>query len=148
MSGPHSIGGGNEAPQTPHTPHTPHTPNTIDSRPNTPSSSNHGTTTSSSSTSSSFMMEQRCQTPASATEDKFSIHKKDASKIPSLDRSNDAVYTATTSVVKAIMILSQGVEKAVANDYLDLVKNVGFELRTLLASVDQLSSVFPAQAHK
>lgn len=67
---------------------------------------------------------------------------------PSIDRTNDTVYTATTSVVKAIMVLSHGVERAVAADYLDLVKNVGFELRALLASVDQLSSVFPAQAHK
>lgn len=65
-----------------------------------------------------------------------------------LDRTNDSVYFATTSVVKAIMTLSQGVERAVAADYLDLVKNVGFELRALLASVDKLSTVFPAQAHK
>lgn len=65
-----------------------------------------------------------------------------------LDRTNDTVYLATTSVVKAIMTLSQGVERAVAAEYLDLVKNVGFELRALLASVDHLSTVFPAQAHK
>lgn len=71
-----------------------------------------------------------------------------AQKPAPLDRTNDTVYTATTSVVKAIMVLSHGVERAVAADYLELVKNVGFELRALLASVDQLSGVFPAQAHK
>lgn len=46
------------------------------------------------------------------------------------------------------MALSQGVERAVAQEYLDLVKNVGFELRALLASVDELSVIFPSQAHK
>lgn len=65
-----------------------------------------------------------------------------------LDRSQDAVYTATTNVVKAIMILSQGVEKASTKDYLDLVKTVGFELRTLLASVDELSGKFSSHARK
>lgn len=65
-----------------------------------------------------------------------------------LDRTNDFVYTATTSVVKAIMALSQGVEKAVAVEYLDLVRNVGVELRELLSSVDKLSSQFPPQAHR
>lgn len=65
-----------------------------------------------------------------------------------MDRTSDPVYTATTNVVKAIMTLSQGVEKAIAIEYLDLVKNVGFELRALLASVDNLSSSFSAQAHK
>lgn len=64
------------------------------------------------------------------------------------NRSNDIVYVATTNVVKAIMALSQGVEKAIAREYLDLVRNVGIELRSLLAAVDQLSNVFPAQAHK
>ena len=71
-----------------------------------------------------------------------------SAKTNPIDRGNDPVYTATTNVVKAIMTLSQGVEKAVANDYLDLVKNVGIELRALLASVDILSRVFPAHAHK
>lgn len=46
------------------------------------------------------------------------------------------------------MALSQGVEKAVAVEYLDLVRNVGVELRELLSSVDKLSSQFPPQAHR
>lgn len=64
------------------------------------------------------------------------------------DRTNDAVYAATTNVVKAIMALSQGVERAVAREYLDLVRNVGIELRTLLSSVDALAAIFPATAIK
>ncbi|CAD7012436.1 unnamed protein product [Ceratitis capitata] len=68
--------------------------------------------------------------------------------ITTIDRSNDEVYSATKNVVKAIMTLSQDVEKSNANNYLDLVRNVGIELRTLLASVDRLSRVFPTQAHR
>lgn len=64
------------------------------------------------------------------------------------DRTNDAVYAATTNVVKAIMALSQGVDGAVARDYLELVRNVGIELRTLLSSVDALAHIFPPQATK
>ncbi|XP_011204290.2 focal adhesion kinase 1 isoform X1 [Bactrocera dorsalis] len=63
-----------------------------------------------------------------------------------IDRSNDEVYSATKNVVKAIMTLSQDVEKSNANNYLYLVRNVGIELRALLASVDRLSRVFPTQA--
>lgn len=76
------------------------------------------------------------------------IPKREITKTLALDRSNDPVYAATTSVVKAIMALSQGVEKAVAMDYLELVRNVGIELRALLASVDTLASIFPPQALK
>lgn len=65
-----------------------------------------------------------------------------------LDRSNDNVYACTTNVVKAIMALSQGVEKAKALEYLELVRNVGMELRNLLGSVDQISNCFPMQVHK
>ncbi|XP_055918541.1 focal adhesion kinase 1 [Eupeodes corollae] len=64
------------------------------------------------------------------------------------DRTNDEVYAATTSVVRAIMALSQGVEKACAAEYLDLVRYVGIELRNLLVSVDKLSTQFPPQVHK
>lgn len=65
-----------------------------------------------------------------------------------IDRSNDSVYIATTKVVKAIMALSQGVEKSAAAEYLDLVRHVGIELRTLLSSVDTLASIFPSHALK
>lgn len=74
--------------------------------------------------------------------------RKELTKTLSLDRSNDHVYSATTKVVKAIMSLSQGVEKAAAVEYLDLVRNVGMELRALLSSVDVLASIFPPLALK
>lgn len=123
ISGPQSLG---ELPPTP-------TQAAFDSRPHTPGS-NQGTLRSSTSL-------ERSTTSGSSDE-------KLAPPTKPLDRTNDFVYSATTNVVKAIMALSQGVEKAVAQDYLDLVKNVGFELRALLASVDELSVIFPSQAHK
>jgi focal adhesion kinase 1 len=66
----------------------------------------------------------------------------------SLDRTNDFVYTCTTNVVRSIMTLSQGVEKSYASEYLELVKNVGVQLRALLGAVDEISISFTSQAHK
>lgn len=71
-----------------------------------------------------------------------------AKKTASLDRSQDKVYKSTTLVVKAVMALSQGVDKANSLKYLELVRNVGEELRTLLGAVDEMSHLFPSQAHK
>lgn len=65
-----------------------------------------------------------------------------------LDRSNDKVYDCTTQVVKAVMTLSQGVQQSHADQYLDLVRNVGLDLRALLASVDQIITLFPSSAHR
>lgn len=65
-----------------------------------------------------------------------------------LDRTNDHVYDATTQVVKAVMALSQGVKQSYAEQYLDLVKKVGLELRTLLTSVDVIVNQFPSSAHR
>lgn len=122
ISGPQSLGE-----PTPPTP----TQGAFDSRPHTPGS-NQGTLR----TSNNASLER-----STTSDDKLAPTKP-------LDRTNDFVYSATTNVVKAIMALSQGVERAVAQEYLDLVKNVGFELRALLASVDELSVIFPSQAHK
>lgn len=69
-------------------------------------------------------------------------------KTQTLDRTNDLVYNCTTNVVKAIMSLSHGVEKSMLNEYLNLVKAVGIELRELLGTVDKLSAHFPPQTHK
>lgn len=79
---------------------------------------------------------------------KILFQKLDIPKTMPLDRSNDNVYACTTAVVKSIMALSQGVEKAKALEYLELVRNVGMELRNLLGSVDQISNCFPLQVHK
>lgn len=65
-----------------------------------------------------------------------------------MDRSNDKVYDCTTQVVKAVMSLSQGVQQSHADQYLDLVRRVGMELRGLLASVDELITIFPSTAHR
>lgn len=65
-----------------------------------------------------------------------------------LDRTNDRVYDCTTQVVKAVMSLSQGVQQSHADQYLDLVKIVGIELRSLLASVDEIVTVFPSSAQR
>lgn len=46
------------------------------------------------------------------------------------------------------MTLSQGVQLSHADQYLDLVKNVGLELRSLLASVDAIVPMFPSSAHR
>ncbi|XP_058835548.1 uncharacterized protein LOC131692484 isoform X5 [Topomyia yanbarensis] len=129
MSGPQSLGD-----------HYPTTPNTSDSRPHTP-----GSTSGMIKSKSSSM--ERCTTPLSGDE-KFVIKKLEPTRTMPLDRNGDIVYIATTSVVKSIMALSQGVDKSQAADYLDLVRNVGIELRTLLGAVDQISVSFPAQCHK
>lgn len=63
-----------------------------------------------------------------------------------VSRANDEIYCATTAVVKSIMTLSKGVETSGMGGYLNLVKNVGVELRNLLKSVDNISLFFPAQA--
>merc|ERR1711971_281710 len=55
---------------------------------------------------------------------------------------------STTSVVRAVMSLSQGVQAHHTNLYLDLVKKVGLELRELLAAVDRLIPAFPSQTHR
>ncbi|KAL9875185.1 focal adhesion kinase 1 isoform X4 [Glossina fuscipes] len=67
---------------------------------------------------------------------------------PTLDRSKDQVYMATKNVVKAIITLSQVVDQDTGSNYLELVKNIGYELRKLLQSVDELSPLIPAEAHK
>lgn len=46
------------------------------------------------------------------------------------------------------MKLSSGVEKSQVEEYLELVKFVGIELRTLLGTVDEMSAQFPSQTYK
>ncbi|XP_017776897.1 PREDICTED: focal adhesion kinase 1 isoform X4 [Nicrophorus vespilloides] len=74
--------------------------------------------------------------------------KPEPNRTADLDRSNDKVYDSTTLVVKAVMALSQGVQQARAEKYLDLVRKVGLDLRALLASVDEIVTLFPASVHK
>jgi focal adhesion kinase 1 len=65
-----------------------------------------------------------------------------------IDRATDPIYKCTTNVVRAVMALSSGLEKSNQDDYLELVKTVGLELRNLLATVDQISACFPPHTHK
>lgn len=87
---------------------------------------------------------EQTSTSSAATSPQETDIKSDAK----LDRTNDPVYLCTTNVVRAIMKLSSGVEKSQMDDYLELVKTVGLELRTLLGTVDLISSNFPPVTHK
>ncbi|XP_075215435.1 protein tyrosine kinase 2 Fak isoform X2 [Lycorma delicatula] len=87
--------------------------------------------------------------PANAASERIVIVKKmEPTPTADLDRTNDKVYDCTTSVVKAVMALSQGVQQSEADQYLELVRRVGLELRALLTSVDTLIRIFPASAHR
>lgn len=46
------------------------------------------------------------------------------------------------------MALSQGVQQSHADQYLDLVRKVGLDLRSLLASVDEIVTSFSAAAKR
>lgn len=76
------------------------------------------------------------------------VKKLEPTPTARLDRTHDKVYDATTCVVRAVMLLSQGVQLAKSDNYVDLVKKVGLELRTLLTSVDQLVPQFPTSTHR
>ncbi|WAR24153.1 FAK1-like protein [Mya arenaria] len=63
-----------------------------------------------------------------------------------LDRTNDAVYDSTTAVVRSVMSLSQKAPVCRADEFVDLIKCVGLDLRALLSSVDEFSrALFPNQ---
>ncbi|XP_026668383.1 protein-tyrosine kinase 2-beta isoform X2 [Ceratina calcarata] len=76
------------------------------------------------------------------------VKKMEPTPTADLDRTNDKVYDCTTSVVRAVMSLSQGVQQSKADQYLDLVRKVGIELRALLSSVDVLMDILPISAHR
>ncbi|XP_026813489.1 focal adhesion kinase 1 isoform X1 [Rhopalosiphum maidis] len=88
-------------------------------------------------------------TKTKPTEERVVVIKKlEPTPTADLDRSNDKVYECTTLVVKAVMTLSQGVQQNQTDRYLELVKEVGLQLRALLTSVDSLVPYFPQSAHK
>ncbi|XP_032686536.1 uncharacterized protein LOC116851338 isoform X3 [Odontomachus brunneus] len=76
------------------------------------------------------------------------VKKMEPTPTADLDRTNDKVYDCTTSVVRAVMSLSQGVQQSKADQYLELVHRVGIELRALLSSVDVLVEILPISAHR
>lgn len=70
----------------------------------------------------------------------------EATPTADLDRQNDKTYECTTRVVKSIMELTQAVQNSGRVEYIDLVRNVGIELRALLGSVDNMVYIFPDSA--
>ncbi|XP_076672021.1 protein tyrosine kinase 2 Fak isoform X2 [Andrena cerasifolii] len=82
------------------------------------------------------------------TEKVIVVKKMEPTPTADLDRTNDKVYDCTTSVVRAVMSLSQGVQQSKAEQYLELVRKVGIELRALLSSVDALMDILPISAHR
>jgi len=65
-----------------------------------------------------------------------------------LDRRDDHVYHYTKSVVQAVRQLLQAAQEKRVESYLELVKNIGSELRGLLSSVDFLIPTLPSWSHR
>ncbi|XP_078319037.1 focal adhesion kinase 1-like isoform X5 [Crassostrea virginica] len=63
---------------------------------------------------------------------------------PDLDRTNDNVYNSTTCVVRSVMALTKEASNVKAEEYTNLVKDVGVKLRTLLGAVDEFIPTIPA----
>ncbi|XP_066930662.1 focal adhesion kinase 1-like isoform X2 [Clytia hemisphaerica] len=61
---------------------------------------------------------------------------------------NDIVYQHTTSVVKSVIEFNTGVQHAQPEEFVDLVKVVGLNLRDLLAEVDNGVQNIPESAQK
>ncbi|KAL0277427.1 UNVERIFIED_CONTAM: hypothetical protein PYX00_004716 [Menopon gallinae] len=76
------------------------------------------------------------------------VKKMDPTPTADLERDHDQVYDCTTNVVKAVMSLSQGVQASRADEYLDLVRAVGQQLRNLLSSVDDILKLLPPSTHR
>lgn len=64
-----------------------------------------------------------------------------------LDRTKDDVYKSTTNVVKSVIAISREVSQNKQADYVELVKSVGLELRSLLATVDSIIGELPPHTH-
>jgi len=60
----------------------------------------------------------------------------------------DKVYQHTTSVVKSVIELNTGVQHAQPEEFIDLVKVVGLNLRDLLSAVDKQIDQIPSASHK
>ncbi|KAL8582128.1 hypothetical protein ACOMHN_004047 [Nucella lapillus] len=58
-------------------------------------------------------------------------------------RANDRVYDSTTSVVRAVMTMTKEAPAVEAQGYLTMVRTIGQELRSLLASVDEIVGHLP-----
>ncbi|XP_076440427.1 focal adhesion kinase 1-like isoform X3 [Babylonia areolata] len=63
-------------------------------------------------------------------------------------RVNDKVYESTTSVVRAVMTMTKEAPAVEAEGYLTMVRTIGQELRSLLASVDEIVGQLPQENMK
>ncbi|XP_059584075.1 protein-tyrosine kinase 2-beta isoform X7 [Alligator mississippiensis] len=61
-----------------------------------------------------------------------------------LDRTDDAVYSNVTDLVKAVLQLKNEICQLPPEGYIIVVKNVGLSLRKLIGSVDEILPVLPA----
>lgn len=84
------------------------------------------------------------------TEGKSSVSIPPASSSTSSlsSQNGDKVYQHTTRVVKSVIELSTGVQHAQPEEFVDLVKVVGLNLRDLLAEVDKDIQQIPSSYHK
>jgi len=73
---------------------------------------------------------------------KIIVKKMEPTPTADLDRSNDHVYESTISVVRAITELTHCVQNPLKPDYLEFVRKVGLQLKSLLTSVDELVPYF------
>ncbi|KAH9504131.1 putative serine/threonine protein phosphatase, partial [Bulinus truncatus] len=86
---------------------------------------------------------QRTSSSTSSTSD-----STDTGSGQKISRVNDGVYDSTTSVVRAVMLMTKEAPQVDADGYLEMVKKVGSELRTLLSKVDEVMPVLPPESHK
>ncbi|XP_065061772.1 focal adhesion kinase 1-like isoform X1 [Rhopilema esculentum] len=68
--------------------------------------------------------------------------------VADIDPAQDPVYHKTTSVVKSILELNTGVQIARPEEFVDLVKVVGLNLRDFLATVDLEIESLASSTHK
>ncbi|XP_071837468.1 focal adhesion kinase 1-like isoform X4 [Apostichopus japonicus] len=64
------------------------------------------------------------------------------------DRSGDRVYENTMEVVRTVMSMVNDIHTVKSDQYVNLVKNVGFALKNLLGSVDEQYSILPSDSHR
>ncbi|UXI16519.1 palmitoyltransferase ZDHHC15 [Sarcoptes scabiei] len=65
-----------------------------------------------------------------------------------IDRKEDPVYWSSINVINSVRYLLKGLGESIATEYIDLVKNVGLELRNLLANVDIFLQTIPIEKHQ
>ncbi|XP_069128415.1 LOW QUALITY PROTEIN: focal adhesion kinase 1-like [Argopecten irradians] len=69
--------------------------------------------------------------------------KAEAASAQQLDRNDDHVYENTTNVVRSVMSLTRVAQTVKPDEYVDLVKDTGLQLRGLLTSADEFTRTVP-----